>query len=414
MDRRRVVISVLFVFLLALIVGGLFGANVYFARRIQGGEDFLLPWIGARGFLIEKIDPYSVDITHEVQTIYHQHQANKNEYPFRMDYPFYILVLFFPLAYIGEISLARGFWMMLLEGALITTVMLNIAVTDWRPRRVTLILFLLFCLFGFYSIYSIIQGNVTIIFALLFGGILVALREGKDEVAGGLLALITYKWEVSGLFMVFVFIWTLSQHRWRVLMVFLMTLAVMVFVATIIFPSWPLPFLSSVVTNLRTSHGWTPGAIFQKLWPGIGDKLSWALTLTLFGILILEWRAVRGKEFRQFLWVTCLTLTATPLLGIPADPANFIVLFLPLALVFTVMEERWGHFGRWSVAAAIFLLMSLWLIIFCIVSEGNSSLETVIFLPLPLLLLLALYWIRWWIIRPPRTWVDRIVESGNR
>jgi len=33
------------------------------------------------------------------------------------------------------------------------------------------------------------------------------------------------------------------------------------------------------------------------------------------------------------------------------------------------------------------------------------------FLPLPVLVLIGLYWVRWWIIHPPRTWLDDVTQD---
>ena len=414
MDRRQNVFIALFVIIILILAGGLYAANVNFARHIPGGEGLLIPWMGARGFFTDKSDPYSIKIADATQILIYGHPAGGGEYPFRYFDPFYVLILFFPLASIRDYSVVRGLWLVISEVALITLLLINIKLTEWRLFRSTLVLYFLFGLFGFFSLFSLVQGSGAIIFALLFAAILLSLRRGMDEVAGGLLALIAYRWEISGLFITCVFIWILSQRRWRVLVMFLMVLTVLLVVATIIFPSWPLPFIRAVITNFHNYRGWNPGEAFKELWPAIGHQLGWILTVTLFGILVLEWRAMRGTIFQRFLWVTCLTLTATPLTGIPTNPANLPIILIPMTLLFSIIEERWAVNGRYYVAIVLFLLSGLWVALLRVDVSGSKYIETIIMLPFPIFLLISLYWVRWWGIRPPKTWTDQIHESNKR
>ncbi|MDP3184374.1 MAG: hypothetical protein Q8M58_03780, partial [Anaerolineales bacterium] len=103
-----------------------------------------------------------------------------------------------------------------------------------------------------------------------------------------------------------------------------------------------------------------------------------------------------------------LTLAVTPLLGIPTHPDLYITLFLPLILFLAVIAERWFRPKRW-LAGVLFVLIfaGSWALIFHL--SGLASLEplrAILVLALPCLLLVGLYWMRWWAIRPPRTWFE--------
>ena len=141
---------------------------------------------------------------------------------------------------------------------------------------------------------------------------------------------------------------------------------------------------------------------------GHGDKLGWALTAVLVVVLFLEWRAVRRKDFRHFLWTASLTLAVTPLLGIPTHPHLYLILFLPLILIVAVSAERWFRPRRWLAGVLLVLIFAgSWALIFHLSRLASlEPLRAILALALPFLLLVGLYWMRWWAIRPPRTWIE--------
>jgi hypothetical protein len=124
-------------------------------------------------------------------------------------------------------------------------------------------------------------------------------------------------------------------------------------------------------------------------------------------MLIAEWRAVRGKDLRWLLWTASLTVAATPLLGMPFVPIWLVLTFPALLLVLATMEQRWGTFGRWSAVALLCMaFFGLW-----VAFRDNIGSVFVLFYPAGLILLL--YWVRWWAVRPPRLWADIISDMGK-
>jgi vacuolar-type H+-ATPase subunit I/STV1 len=117
---------------------------------------------------------------------------------------------------------------------------------------------------------------------------------------------------------------------------------------------------------------------------------------------LAEWRAVWGKDFRWFLWSVCLTLVVSQWIGIQTDPGNYIILILPLILVMTEMEN---HEGRRAWIKSTFLMLSLliglWLLFFATVEYRDQPQQhSIMFFPLPLILMIGIYWVRRWVIHP--------------
>lgn len=184
-------------------------------------------------------------------------------------------------------------------------------------------------------------------------------------------------------------------------------------IAFFVYPEWLRAFLRAWVVILRADFGSSPGAIFSRLWPELGAGLGWAVTAGVCVLLLLEWAGARRGEFRRFYWAACLTLALTPLAGFRTESANLVVLILPLALIFSVLRERWKA-GYW-LASLVLLLVFLvpWGLFFGPALTRQIRADA-IFLFLPVFTTVGLYWIRWWALRPPRTWLERAANTEFR
>jgi hypothetical protein len=106
-----------------------------------------------------------------------------------------------------------------------------------------------------------------------------------------------------------------------------------------------------------------------------------------------------------------LTLAVTPLLGIPVIPQDYVLLFFPLILFLSILAERWPRLGRWGVAGFMLsvVFVGFWLITASLfVTGASTAVAGVLALVFPVFLMLGLYWMRWWAVRPPRTWSDSL------
>ncbi len=401
MSRNLTIVGIVAAVLLALaILGGLVWANMSFARFHIGGKDFLVPWLDARTYLQYGNNPYELPATQRAQVLFYGRLAKAGEDPLLLDVPFPVEILYLPLTVFADYALARGVWSTLLEVALVATGFLSLGLTGWRPGRFLLPVWLLFSIFWTGGLFSLLTGGSMALVALAIAGVLAALKTGRDELAGALLVVPFFKTDIGGIFVLFIFWWIIVERRGRVFGGFLMTLVILVLASIVLLPSWFVPFLRGVISHYLYTPTLTPGRILESWWPAVGGKLAWGLTGGLLLALIAEWRAVRGKDFRHFLWTASLTLTATPLLGIPVSPLDYAFLLIPLALVLTILAERWTKSGQWPVRVVPLLLVFIvgWLYTSSRVPAGTMAAGMA--LGLPVVLLVCLYWMRWWAIRP--------------
>jgi hypothetical protein len=160
----------------------------------------------------------------------------------------------------------------------------------------------------------------------------------------------------------------------------------------------------------------TAGEIFAVWMPGVGIRLGYALSVILIATLIYEWRAARGKDFRWLLWTAGLTLAATQLVGLPTATENYMIMFPALVMVFAAWDEQWRTLGKLLIFISyILLFFGVWWLFLATLERGDQPIQGLImFFPLPVFLLIGLYWVRWWVIRPEQPLLDRLRRTSQK
>ncbi len=388
-------------------------ADVMILNRVGVGGEFLLPWKAARAFLFEHIEPYSSDVAAFVQRSVYGRPAHAGENLYVLDLPFYLLLLYIPLSLPRDPALPGAVWLFLSQAALLGLIWASLRLTDWQPRAAFRAAFFLVCALSLYSLSGFLLGSPIFILGLLYAGILMSMLLEMDELAGALMALAWYRWEVGLPFMIFILARVYAQQRWRVLAGFGMVTGLLAAIAFFVYPDWLRAFLRAGLVILRADFGSSPGVILTRLWPDLGPALGWGITAVTVVLLVLEWSGGRRAEFRRFYWGACLTLALTPLLGLRTESANLVVLILPLALIFSVLRERWSA-GYWLATLVLMLVFLVpWGLFFgpLLTRQVRSD---IVFIFLPVFTTIGLYWIRWWALRPPRTWLERAVSTEFR
>ena len=395
--------------LLLLILGVLLVLNIVLARILPGGEWFFLRWSGVRAFLIEQIGPYSTEIAQRVQELAYGRRAFSSEYGFILNDPFYIVLLYTPLALLRDFTLARSIWMLVSEAALVGTVLLARNLSEWQPPRGLYVSLLCFGLFSYFSLNALITGTPAIMLNFLYLGILLAIRSYSDELAGALLLLIAYQWEVGGLFFLFIMLFVFANRRWNVLAGFGMSLVILVVVSFLVYPGWGLPYIRAVLSDWYRGANLTFGHILSVWIPDSRFSIGAIVSLLLGVVVFLEWLGSVRAHFRRIVWTASLSLAVTPLIGFAIFPSNHVVLILPLVLILSLVWERWT---RSRVLMSILILSLALLIPFGMYIQSvyvysPLYLDLLSVLP-PIVTVLGLYWMRWWVIHSPRTWLDQI------
>ena len=387
-------------------------SNDYLATNLPGGGEFYLLRTGGRAFLFDRIEPYGGSVPARVQEQVYGRPAQSGEDVYILDIPFHLFMFFFPLALFPDVQVARAFWMALLEIVLGLTIFFGIRFLD---REIPLIFILLIALAGFTSFYgyiSLIDGSPVSLLGFAYIGILLALRNDLDELAGALIGLSSYYWEIGAPILLFVLFIVWKQRRWRVLAGAGMLSFILLVLSFFFYSGWLLPFLRASWTSFRFGFGFSILDILSHIWPEYGRSLAWILIAGLIIVLGYEWNAARKAYPQHFIWAACFTLAVTPLLGFHVELEQLVILIIPALFVLVLLRERWRWVG--IVLAIIFIVIFFgfpwYLYAYELPWQIGLNKDEFLFLLWPVFTVLGLYWMRWWAVRPPRTWLDRATQ----
>lgn len=422
LSAEEIRLLVLFLFVLVAFLA----ADLYGTRLLPGGEWLFLRLSGVHAFFVEKIEPYSNEIAQRTQQVAYGRPAFSSEYAYVLNDPFFIVLLYTPLLWLLNIvalifpsiapfpdfTILRAVWMLLSQVALVGIVFLAFDLTEWEPPRWLLVSLLVFGLFSYFSLDSLVTGSPAILLTLLYLCILIALRSSSDELAGALLSLVAYQWEVGGLFFLFIVVFVIVNHRWRVLSGLAMSLFILLVISFLIKSDWGLPYFRAVLSDWYRGENFTFGHILTAWFPNIRFPLGRLVSIALGIILLAEWLTSVQAHFRRVVWTASLSLAAAPLVGFPIFPSNHVALLLPFILIFALVWERWR---RYQVLRTVFLLLLLVMVPFGLYYRSVQIYDPLVtdlqsILP-PIAAVIGLYWMRWWASRSPRTWSDQL---GNR
>lgn len=413
MSRNTLIIILASLLFIPVIFSGLMWLNLRLATINPQDTHFITYWLGTRSFLFDAESPYSEDVTEQIQQGIYGHPIKAGEHAFTVRYPLYAVLLFAPFALVSDYLVARALWLTGLQVVLIVTAVLAARLVDWKPPLWLFIPSLLFSLLWVHGFLPMIDGNVIIWVAFFLVLTLLSIRAERYEVAGILLALLTFQPLPVLPVIVFIIFWSFSHRQWLLPVFFACILALLTAAGMFVIPDWPVEFLRVLLNSSEYPPPDTLGLVLADWWPGVGLQLGWAIVAFFVVILLSEWWLARHKDFRWFLWTCCLTLVIGQWVGIPTSPVVFTLFILPLMLVFATWEER-NSFGSRILAIIILLVMGggLWSIFWSGRDDYPWPLAPAgLFIPAPLLVLFMLYWIRWWAIRPRRLF-EKLRSSG--
>ena len=385
---------------------------VFLNLKLKGGGDFYVHWVASRGFVFDNIDPYSSQVPASVQRLVYEGAAKAGEEPYILDTPFQILLLYFPFSLLSDPQLARAFYTLVLELALFGLAIQSLRLTAWEMPRIFAVLFFVFSVFNFYSYQAILEASPVLLLGFLYAEILILIRAEMDELAGALIAVSLYYWEVGAPFLLIIFLRMIYEKRNRVLSGFFMLSLVLLVISFLGYPNWILPYLRAGSNNLRADFGFNIHDVLTTLWPSYGGPLAWVFLAVIIIALGYEWTMARTGEPRRFYWAACLSHAAAPLLGFRTEMEHLSVLVIPLALVIAIIYERWRKYGAGLTYLLLLLVLAApWIAYFFAFDRFGAIAQEITFLFLPLFTIIGLYWIRWWAIRPPRIWTDLVPRS---
>ncbi|MGA9531367.1 MAG: glycosyltransferase family 87 protein [Anaerolineales bacterium] len=402
MKARQTLISyVAFPVLLILLLAGLTYANFSFALMAPGGNDFLPRYLGTRAWILEGTSPYDPSISAEAQQVIYGRPANPEagEDVAHFVYPLPVVLFIAPFS-LFPYPLARALWMTTLEVLLPLLFIIGLRLTSWRPGRWFLGGLMLFSILWYFGFRAMILGQFAVVEAVLVAAALWMIRQERDIAAGILLALSIAKPQVPFLLIPWVVIWAASRRRWTLAISTVGAIGGLIVGFMAVIPDWPLQWIYQVLEYPSYSPESSPVKIIADALPAASSIVVVLLSVGLLVYLLAEWWLGYGEGERHFQWTAAMTLTIGQLVLFRTSSTNFLVLGPALILFLSIVIERWGRVGRaWAAAALIGLVVLPWAL-FLTTLVGDQE-HSVMLLTMPLIMLVSLWWVRWWAVHAP-------------
>jgi len=333
--------------------------NVERGQLKQQLGDLYPRWIGTRELLLHGRNPYSAEISHEIQIGFYGHPVEQSyDKPAseivdeqRFAYPVYVVFLLAPTIHLEFAKLQA--WTPVLLGTLTAlSILLWLAVLRWRPPLWIVITIVLLAL----SSAQVAQGMRLRQFGLL-AAFLLALAtwcvvRQRLFLAGIALAVTTIKPQLAALPLVWFLIWSAGdwRTRWRLGAGFALAIGVLAGAGDILVPGWVRYFLGGLEAYQKYFPLGTQSVLRVILGNWVGGILS---LLTVTALAVYSWNrrkvAAESDEFSQILgWFFVSGALVLPLL----TPYNQVLLLLPLL----ILLRDWERLPRWEgLGFAIFL-----------------------------------------------------------
>ncbi len=350
----------------------------YFTSRYPGGNDFYPRWAAGCAILWTGENPYSEAVTRRTQIGLLGHPARPGEDQAAYAYPLYTLILYWPLCFLRDYALARAVWMTLTFYALMAGTILTLNLSGWRPSPPLLGATVLWAGLAYAHVRAIVLGQIaTPVFLVMMAAIWAASR-GYTAWAGVMLALSTIKPQMSFLLIAWLLWWGAWRRQCRLWTAFGLTLLLLTLAAMTLVPTWPLDFLSDLITYRRS---WLVDAerLPPEALPPI-ERLAYKSLISILVHLVLHWPTAveivglaggaafagwmawrnRYAEGRAFLWTTGWMLTLTHFLTPVPATTHYSILMLPFFLSLARLERERAAWGWMTVTLivpwAVFLL----------------------------------------------------------
>lgn len=409
MKPSRSSASILVFFLLILLIFGLGWASYNFSTNNIAGEGFIIQWIGIRSLATTGTSPYSASVSADIQKVVLKENSFAPGNPVRYTAPLFSGLVVFPFGLIADRNIAHALWLSVQLGAIFAILLLSEKIAVWKPTWYIFLLFSLFSIFSYHVIIPWLDGGLPIWAALFLVLAFLAINDNRNELAGISLALSAIQPQMVLLVLVFTIIWAISQRRKLLILWFTITLVFLSAVGLFLVPDWIAQYIRLLYNFGQNFPPGTPGVLFKETLPGVGKQLGWLISGVCGLILLAEWLLARNKNFRWFIWTACLTLVISQWIGIPTIPGNFIGLILPLVLISAMFMERSPKAGQWvAVLFAVIAFIWEWAVYYLDLTSHQPAMQLNLLIPLPLILLIGLYWVRWWVIKPRRMLIEEL------
>jgi hypothetical protein len=316
-------------------------------NRPRGNLSDLYPgWLGSRELLLHGRDPYSAEITREIQAGFYgrpldpQRQDDPRDEQ-RFAYPVYIAFLLAPTIRLPfDLVQAASVWLLVALTA--ASVLLWLDFLRWRPSAAGVLVALLLTLGSFPAVQGVKLQQLSLLEGFLLALSAALLGRGYLFASGAFMALAMIKPQLAIPVGGWLFIWSISDRRKRRtwLVGFGVTMLALLAASEWLFPGWAARFRDTAVAYRVYAAN---SGVLDTLFSPTGGKLLTVLLILV--VIVVCWRVRKVAETQaEFQIMTALVLTATVVILPMIVPYNHVLL---LPSVF-VLAREWSTLSSHS------------------------------------------------------------------
>jgi hypothetical protein len=331
-------------------------------ERPRGNLSDLYPrWLGARALLLHHVNPYSDEVTIEIQEGYYGRaidpsKPNDPRDQQRFAYPLYVVFLLAPLIWLPFHEVQVLFhWVLVLVTA--GSVLLWLRALRWSLSFMVVLTTIALVLGNVPAVQGVKIQQLTLLVAGLVALAITCISEGYLLAAGVVLALATIKPQLVWELVAMLLIWAVSdwRRRRRFVVGFGVTMLMLLAGAQIVLPSWCKWFAEGIgqyhtYTQNQSVIEVTLGEVL-----GVGN-VRVAQLLAILAVLacaVVVWRLSKFETGRsEFAGLLALVLALTVLVVPMYAPYNQVLL-LPAVLVLVKERQEFVAQKRWRRMAIL-------------------------------------------------------------
>jgi len=331
-------------------------------RPMGNNSDLYARWLGTRELLLYGRDPYSAEVTREIQMGFYGRPLdprNPSDPSAKESfvYPLYVAFLLAPFAAL-PFPVVQAIFRILLLAALAGTVPLWMIAVRFRPGWRLTFSGMVLTISTFAAVLEWHQQNLAALVVFLLAAAAASVCRNWLGLSGFLLALATVKPELAGLTVLWLLLWAAAEwnQRKRLIWSFMGTMMALLIAAEAVSPHWVGRFVNAL--RQYSFHDTDP-SILQIMLPPFLAKAGAAVLIIFLAWCCWRWRKV-GSDTEQFAWTLALVASVT-LAVIPKLAAYNQPLLIPALLVLLAYRETtWkAALVPGALAKAVFLCL-LW------------------------------------------------------
>lgn len=308
-------------------------------------------------------DPYSEQVTRQIQLEAYGRSPRPGEDVHAFAYPLYVALLALPFGLL-PLSWAQAAWLAVLQVLAILGIALTTLMWAWPKAGRGRLGIVLWSLAFYPLVWSFLLGQLAIpAFAMLaLAGW--AILQHRDWVAGVTLGLSLIKPQVTFLLVPSILVWSLAKRRLKLALSLTLTVAVLLIAPFLVLPTWINEFSQRLGEYADYSPFLPPVELaLNKCCPGAAH---WLHPLAVSALVVLAgaywWRATGKTGTEHFPWAFGATLIISMLISPQIAIVNQVVLLIPLFGLLKALWDR-GRNGAWIACGLLALLgAGLWVL----------------------------------------------------